>query len=318
MMKKLRVVSLLLLLAAILSVTGHAGAEIQSVTISWDTYWKQVEDTRRVIQECEQIPPEEVHGRLTGLIAQWEGVGTIDMPDGRSIAVNQSYLVALLKADTPDFNKIDKLLGVMLAERDIQSLAPDNIANEALLSRILNQSEFQWKDQNRQSSALEKLWQNIRDDLSKLSQTFFGFQGANYVIAAGAVVLFLLMIIFMFRNLVITFVAESHLGPRGHAGGEELSADAALQRAQGLSMGGDYRSAVRYLYLSALLSLEERGLLRPDRTKTNQEYLRSIRGSPELVPPLRDLVEVFDRVWYGFQPLTDHRPQPPPGIPDCP
>jgi hypothetical protein len=60
---------------------------------------------------------------------------------------------------------------------------------------------------------------------------------------------------------------------------------------------------VRYLYLSALLLLDERGLLRYDRSRTNLEYLRTVRDSPDLVRPLRSVIEIFDRVWYGFEAI---------------
>jgi hypothetical protein len=87
-------------------------------------------------------------------------------------------------------------------------------------------------------------------------------------------------------------------------GGEPLTAELALQRAQELSTGGDYRTAVRYLYLSSLLLLEERGLLRYDRSLTNREYLRTVAHRPELAAILREVIDVFDRVWYGFQTLN--------------
>ena len=87
-------------------------------------------------------------------------------------------------------------------------------------------------------------------------------------------------------------------------GGEILTADMALKKAQQLSSGGDYRTAVRYLYLSSLLLLDERGLLRYDRSQTNREYLRSVANHPHLANPLRRVIDVFDRVWYGYQPLT--------------
>ncbi len=100
------------------------------------------------------------------------------------------------------------------------------------------------------------------------------------------------------------FVVESELGDGDGSADELLTAETALKKAQTLSTGGDYRMAVRYLYLSTLLILEERGLFRYDRSKTNREYLRSVRERPELAETLRDVVDVFDRVWYGFQPLS--------------
>jgi hypothetical protein len=51
--------------------------------------------------------------------------------------------------------------------------------------------------------------------------------------------------------------------------------------------------------------LDEQGLLRYDRSRTNREYLRSISSKPELANPLRDVIDVFDRVWYGFESVDE-------------
>jgi hypothetical protein len=51
--------------------------------------------------------------------------------------------------------------------------------------------------------------------------------------------------------------------------------------------------------------LDERGLLRYDRTRTNREYLRTISDSPELAQPLTEVIEVFDNVWYGYHELDE-------------
>jgi hypothetical protein len=82
-----------------------------------------------------------------------------------------------------------------------------------------------------------------------------------------------------------------------------LTARAAIDQAGTLARGGDYRSAVRYLYLGALLRLDERGLLRYDRALTNREYIDRVRENPALRAALIPIVETFDRVWYGHAPL---------------
>ena len=84
-----------------------------------------------------------------------------------------------------------------------------------------------------------------------------------------------------------------------------LSSKGAFKRAETLSMQGDYRNAIRYLYLSSLLVLDEQGLMRYDRSRTNREYLRSVSSRPELAKPLQDVIEVFDRVWYGFEGVDE-------------
>jgi hypothetical protein len=87
--------------------------------------------------------------------------------------------------------------------------------------------------------------------------------------------------------------------------GERLSARGALAQAGTLAAGGDYRAAIRYLYLSTLLLLDERRLLRYDRSLTNREVLGQVAGDEALVERLRPVVEEFDRVWYGFAPVDE-------------
>ena len=82
-----------------------------------------------------------------------------------------------------------------------------------------------------------------------------------------------------------------------------LTARTALDQAGEIARGGDYRTAMRYLYISALLWLDERNLLRYDRALTNREYLEHLRDNAALRERLRPVVETFDRVWYGHLPL---------------
>ncbi len=71
---------------------------------------------------------------------------------------------------------------------------------------------------------------------------------------------------------------------------------------------------MRFLYLAALLRLDERDLLRYDRAMTNREYLEQTRDNPVLRARLAPVVDTFDRVWYGHVPLdatafADYRAQ---------
>jgi hypothetical protein len=273
---------------------------------SWNDYWNQVEDTHQAIVELERIPLDEAPTRLEAIAIQWDNFTSVVLPDGSEMAVDNSYLVSLLRDAQPDLVRIDHLLSSLLAERDYFTQGEYTPDDREVLSRILAQPEFQWKAPNLEPpNALEKLWQRIQKELSLLGGQLFNSEGANIVFGVGAVLLLAAMLLVLFRKVVVGFVAETRLAPRARTGDEYLSADSAYKRAQDLSLGGDYRSAVRYLYLSALLLLEERGLLSHDRSKTNREYLLSLRNQPELETPLRQVVEVFDRVWYGYQPLGD-------------
>jgi hypothetical protein len=299
--------------AAIPGPDGQKLPQIPGVTaredppISWDAYWQQVDEARQSIVELQLIPLSEARLRLEGLALQWEALTAVELPDGQVMTVDHSYLVSLLRDSPPDFVRIEHMLAALLAEKETFVQGQFSEADQNSLSRILAQPEFQWQDQNDdQPNALEKLWRRIQQELSKLGSQLLGLDGIEYIFGFGAVLLLAFGLLFLLRNLLFGFVSEARLAPPAPTGDEHLTADTALKQAQNLSQAGDYRSAVRYLYLSALLLLEERGLLRYDRTKTNGEYLHSVGDQPELATPLRSVVEIFDRVWYGYQPLDDH------------
>ena len=65
---------------------------------------------------------------------------------------------------------------------------------------------------------------------------------------------------------------------------------------------GDYRLALRFVYLALLVTLDTNGVLRFDRSKTNWEYLRSLRasGRADVYDAMTPLTREFDRIWYGF------------------
>ncbi len=126
----------------------------------------------------------------------------------------------------------------------------------------------------------------------------------TFLTVVGAIVL-AIVLLYATRGILEEFAAAEEGPFGGEFGAELLTSESAFRQAQTLSGTGDYRSAVRYLYLSSLLILDERNLLRYDRSLTNREYLGSIADRPELAITLREVIDVFDRVWYGFQPLDE-------------
>lgn len=65
---------------------------------------------------------------------------------------------------------------------------------------------------------------------------------------------------------------------------------------------GDYRLALRFIYLALLVALDTGGVLRFDRSRTNWEYLRALRasGREDVYQAMTPLTREFDRVWYGL------------------
>jgi len=176
------------------------------------------------------------------------------------------------------------------------------------LKDILARPEFQW--QSAQSPQNPEWLQSILDFINGLLERLaYGVQNTVYYgrmpLIVAAVIIFLISLYFISQNLSRSLVREAQLAAENGDDDAFLTSSGAMQRAQSLSNQGDYRNAVRYLYLSSLLVLDERGLLRYDKSRTNREYLRSVSSKPELSQPLGDVIDVFDRVWYGFDSVNE-------------
>ena len=76
----------------------------------------------------------------------------------------------------------------------------------------------------------------------------------------------------------------------------------ALAHAETAEAASDFRHALRFLYLSAILHLQERGRLAHDKSLTNWEYLSALQSDAPLQRALLPVIQVFDEVWYGYQP----------------
>ncbi|MBM7118178.1 DUF4129 domain-containing protein [Archangium primigenium] len=73
--------------------------------------------------------------------------------------------------------------------------------------------------------------------------------------------------------------------------------------ADSLAARGEYREAVRGLYLALLSRLHREGVIQYDSHASNWDYLRQFRGRAEWKPPFRELTLRFDFAWYGNLPV---------------
>ena len=80
--------------------------------------------------------------------------------------------------------------------------------------------------------------------------------------------------------------------------------------AQQYRASGEFRLALRALYLETLASLAEHKLVSPARGKTNAEYARELqrrgkRFGAEFVSLFLANTQIFERSWYGDHPAND-------------
>src|SRR6185295_2270082 len=85
--------------------------------------------------------------------------------------------------------------------------------------------------------------------------------------------------------------------------GEHIAADESakdlLTDAESLARSGQLRAAIRKAYIALLVELGDRKLISLAQHRTNRDYLRSVRESPELYNNMQGLTEIFERNWYG-------------------
>jgi len=295
---------IVILFAATLSVYA---ASLNSTPIQEHEYWQLVQSSRAAISNLDGLSNEETKKSLAELALQWEAVTEVNM-SGQIIPVDNGWLIKLLRADEPNLKQIDGLLNTLLTAHEKQVARIPSTSSLDPLHTILARPEFTWAEPV--PNPLNEWYQKILDALSKFLDRILGgnplsVSVSTTTLSAIAAILLIVVLIFVFRNLYGDLIKEAQLNGEEDGSNEPLTSEAAFDKAQTLSRGGDYRSAVRYLYLSSLLLMDERGVLRYDRSKTNREYLRSVSNSPELSKSLGEVIEVFDNVWYGYHPLAE-------------
>jgi hypothetical protein len=100
---------------------------------------------------------------------------------------------------------------------------------------------------------------------------------------------------------------EQGLGAEPGPGAGPPDAESALSRepsgwwsqADALAARGDFREAVRALYLAVLAALHRRGAIDYDPAGSNGDYVRAFKGDGAELPPFRELTVRFDFAWYG-------------------
>ncbi|MCB8942852.1 MAG: DUF4129 domain-containing protein [Ardenticatenaceae bacterium] len=285
---------------------GAQTAVAQAAPLS--AYWQQIDDLQALVTRLEAEPVDVQQTQLAAAASQVVLITTVSLPNGRQIPINHTFLLSELGRQPPDLERLQNILTAWQTARATWPEVQFDDLDPQTLQAILSRPEFQYE--TAEPSRLQSWYDDLRE---RFWRWLFGLLPesvsadtaglVNLLLSIVGVIVLAVVLFYALRGLFGDLAPESALAGDDVLGDEVLTADAALQRAQQFSGEGDYRTAVRYLYLSALLLLEERGLLRYNRSLTNREYLRSLIHQPELAAILRDVIEVFDRTWYGFHAL---------------
>jgi hypothetical protein len=90
--------------------------------------------------------------------------------------------------------------------------------------------------------------------------------------------------------------------------GEEIdagtTAESLAERAYAAAREGDFRNAIRRLYIALLYELSEHRLIELEDSATNREYLARLSGKGALEKAMAYMTDRFDYFWYGMIPTS--------------
>lgn len=293
---KLATVAALLLVAAVLPGVARA-----SGPISLPAYTRGVD---KVARELRVVGPlttprsARVRGQLLSL-------ARVRLPDGGVLRTDMPRLAAALRsANLPAMRIVSHRLKALDAELHAQvyrSAAPGQLRG---LDVILAQPAFR---------PTCNITQCVTNWIGSLIQQLFNtatsspdLAGIVALMIAGAFVLLVILGLGWLIRAAVRRIGRN-ISPPPNATSKDGSREA-TQEAERHVAGGDYRGAVRFLFRATMLTLHERGYLDLRPGLTNREYLAQMERARKQVPraestALRELVDEFDRVWYGHVPF---------------
>ena len=167
----------------------------------------------------------------------------------------------------------------------------------AALEKILSTEQFQNRDIQSSwwSRILERFFNRLPRGAGWLNTML---EWLLYLIAALVIVSVFVFIAKRFRRLP-SFTANHDAITESQ---RYMDPEAMRTQAYECSQKGDYKQAIRYLYLSLLLCLDKAGLLTYGAGRTNGEYVDEVHSSmDEGVERFASLTLLFERKWYGME-----------------
>lgn len=286
----MKVTALLFVLASLW--TGFAFAQAQDSPISEDQFWARLQQSQRLLDDAGGATALEV-------ITLWQGVTQVQGGD-RVTPVEMGWLTEPLRSDDAETLKaVQEQIAALLAYHEQQEAGTSNSSSpsQAALDDVLRDPRFQYAEVT--PTPLPPL--PPTPDLPDLSAPDLSLGLSQFLLTVVGIVVVVFVLLYFARTLGIQGAALPGEGEDD----EPATASGARDRASERAAAQDYRTAIRYLYLSCLLMLSERGLIHYDATLTNREHLRQVQAQPQLLKLLRPVVNAFEEVWYGYAPVDE-------------
>ncbi|MDE0681292.1 MAG: DUF4129 domain-containing protein [Candidatus Poribacteria bacterium] len=172
----------------------------------------------------------------------------------------------------------------------------------SVLSALAAEEQVLREELETRRSGPEVSYEKYREDLEKILNPRMWDADLRFVLFPLAAVALGAVIIFFIQQIRMNLIREARDEVAETALEQVETERAALARADSAEAANDFRSALRFLYLSAIFHLQERGVLPYDKSLTNREYLHQAQVDIDLHTALGPAITVFDEVWYGHKP----------------
>jgi hypothetical protein len=175
------------------------------------------------------------------------------------------------------------------------------------LQQILSQKEYMAYRQGGQSSSwdwLRPIWNKIKSLFPHVEISHGIGTGLAYGIVIAAIAVAAFAIYWFSRQLIRQkrLKDAAYLPEKGAI----RSYGYYWREAAELATSKLWREGVRFVFLTLLFCLEERGRIRVEKWKTNWEYASELAETePSLSGVFRDCSLLFERIWYGKEEVTE-------------
>lgn len=275
------------------------------------------DELRAAIATLEATSEEDAAAVIEDLQARFAAITQVEYAPGEVVTM-RSLLRDLYSVSEPETSLDDEdeaarytprevaLARLQGAVAQLDAAPQDNTAARlAILTDVLARPEF-----NTPVSLWDRFWQwlaNLIRDLMPNARpsTDAGWLAllirlVPWIITVLIVAAVIWLLTYWLQRVLRTFVTDARMTQLTVDGDLPSSAAEARQQARAAAQSGNYRDAVRRLYLAALLQLAEHDLITYERSLTNREVLVRVPTDSPIHAHLAPVVATFDQVWYGI------------------
>jgi len=292
---------------------------------------REAEEVERIRRDSDY--DEEGLDAIKRLVSRYEQVDA----GGQTITTDNTWLYVLLDSYASDQHAKERPAilseaGGRLTALDKQLVAYEESLNPAAdqsgsngelgarreqLRRILDRPEYREKPEDPITKfvrdLLKRVYEFFGNLLQRLFRIAFGAAGESSWLFRGLIIAALAGVLVLAFVLLAQIIAKrkKEIGKKdkrlvlGEALDAQLTSRDLAEAAFAAARLGEFRSAVRKLYVALLYQFSEKGLIELRANATNRDYLAMLSNSSLLASPMRYLTDRFDYYWYGMRPISE-------------